>query len=108
MNFDNVWKNYPSTPVEFNTQKKEWGDIFNKIKNKVKTNITSEDEFVESISKLLMDKDNYGTANSKLMQLNFLYNLIDLGELEMEKFVTDLFFLAEKRGPGFGPFAKIY
>jgi hypothetical protein len=108
MNFDNVWKNYPSTPVEFNTQKKEWGDIFNKIKNKVKTNITSEDEFVESISKLLMDKDNYGTANSKLMQLNFLYNLIDLGELEMEKFVTDLFFLAEKRGPGFGPFGKIY
>jgi hypothetical protein len=108
MNFDNEWKNYPTTMLEFNTQEKEWCGIFNKIKNKVKTNINSEEEFVKTMTTLLMDKENYGTANSKLMQLNFLYNLIDLGEVEMEKFVTDLFFLAEKRGPGFGPFGKIY
>ena len=40
--------------------------------------------------------------------MNFLYNFIDLGDKEMEKFITDLFFLAEKRGKGFGPFGKIY
>ena len=55
-----------------------------------------------------MDEQTYGTANSKLMQMNFLYNFINLGDKEMEKFITDLFFLAEKRGKGFGPFGKIY
>ena len=108
MNFDNDWHNFPSTVVEFNAQKSEWRGVFNKIKNKVKTNITSDEEFIGSITKLLMDKENYGTANSKLMQMNFLYNFIDLGDKEMEKFITDLFFLAEKRGKGFGPFGKIY
>ena len=57
---------------------------------------------------MLLDKENYGTANSKLIQINFLYNFIMLGERGMEKFITDLFFLAEKRGKGFGPFGKIY
>lgn len=108
MNFDNDWHNFPSTVEEFNSQKSEWRSVFNKIKHKVKTNITSDEEFIGSIIKMLMDKENYGTANSKLMQMNFLENFIDLGEKEMEKFITDLFFLAEKRGKGFGPFGKIY
>ena len=108
MNFDNDWHNFPSNAVEFNTQKSEWRNAFNKIKNKVKTNITSDVEFIGSISKMMMDKENYGTANSKLIQVNFLSNFIELGDKEMEKFITDLFFLAEKRGKGFGPFGKIY
>jgi hypothetical protein len=108
MNFDNDWHNFPSNAVDFNSEKSAWRGVFNKIKNKVKTNITSDEEFIGSISKMLMDKENYGTANSKLMQMNFLYNFIDLGDNEMEKFITDLFFLAEKRGKGFGPFGKIY
>jgi hypothetical protein len=108
MIFDNDWHNFPSTAAEFNSEKSAWRGVFNKIKNKVKTNITSDVEFIGSISKMLMDEQTYGTANSKLMQMNFLYNFINLGDKEMEKFITDLFFLAEKRGKGFGPFGKIY
>jgi hypothetical protein len=108
MEFDNNWKNFPSNLADFNSEKSAWLGVFNKIKNKVETNINSNEEFVKTISKLLMDKQNYGTGNSKLMQLNFLYNFIGLGEKGMEKFITDLFFLSEKRGKGFGPFGKIY
>jgi len=108
MIFDNDWHNFPSTAADFNSEKSSWRGVFNKIKNKVKTNITSDGEFIGSISKMLMDKNNYGTANSKLMQINFLYNFVDLGDKQMEKIITDLFFLAEKRGKGFGPFGKIY
>jgi len=108
MEFDNDWHNFPSNLVDFNSEKSAWRGVFNKIKNKVETNINSDEEFIKTISKLLIDKENYGTANSKLMQLNFLYNFINLGEKGMEKFITDLFFLSEKRGKGFGPFGKIY
>jgi hypothetical protein len=108
MIFDNDWKNFPSTPQEFNSEMNDWKPMFNKIKGKVKTNINSDKEFSDNISKMLLDKENYGTANSKLIQINFLYNFTMLGEEGMEKFITDLFFLAEKRGKGFGPFGKIY
>ena len=108
MIFDNDWKNFPSTPQDFNTEMNDWKSMFNKIKSTVKTNINSDKDFADNISKILLDKENYGTANSKLMQINFLYNFIMLGEKNMEKFITDLFFLAEKRGKGFGPFGKIY
>jgi hypothetical protein len=108
MIFDNDWKNFPSTPQDFNSEMNDWKSMFNKIKSKVKTNINSDKEFSDNISKMLLDKQNYGTANSKLIQINFLYNFTMLGEENMEKFITDLFFLAEKRGKGFGPFGKIY
>jgi len=108
MSFSNDWNNFPSDAKSFNTEAADWKDMFNKIKDKVKTNITSDKDFANAISKMLMDKENYGTANSKLMQLDFLYNFVQLGDKGMEKFITDLFFLAEKRGKGFGPFGKIY
>jgi hypothetical protein len=57
---------------------------------------------------MMMDPDNNGTANSKLMQIKFLYELVILPKKKMEGFITDLFFLAEKRGKGFGPFGKLY
>jgi hypothetical protein len=104
----NDWKKFPSSSVAFNTEEKKQKEKFNKIKRKVKTNITDDKEFAANILSMMMDKDNYGTANSKLMQLDFLYQIINLGEDGMEKFITDLFFLAEKRGKGFGPFGKLY
>jgi hypothetical protein len=55
-----------------------------------------------------MDENNYGTANSKLIQMKFLDELVALPKKKLEGFITDLFFLAEKRGKGFGPFGKLY
>ena len=109
MIFFNDWDKYPSTTKEYNTQVEDSSkEVDTLLKNKVKTGITSPKEAVKTIRTLLMDKDNSGTGNSKLMQIRFLYSFVKLGEKRMEKFITDLFFLAEKRGEGFGPFGKIY
>jgi len=105
---DNNWKNFATTASDFNSNIKEYKKQFNSIKKKSKTQIDSDIEFSTSMMKMLNDKDNYGTANSKLMQLDFLYKILSIGNDGMEKFITDLFFLAEKRGKGFGPFGKIY
>lgn len=108
MNFSNDWKKFPSDAAGFNSEINEWKNKFNSIKSKVNTKITSAEDFSASILTLMVDPENFGTANSKLMQIEFLYNFTKLNQTGMEKFITDLFFLAEKRGKGFGPFGKLY
>jgi hypothetical protein len=108
MDFDNTWKKYPSTAPEFVEQEKLYKEMFDVVNKKVETNIEDSKTFSKNILKQITDPENYGTANSKLMQLKFLYELSKLTEKKTEKFITDLFFLAEKRGEGFGPFGKLY
>ena len=108
MNFKNIWQDYPSTTPMFVEEENKYKEMFDVVNKKVETNIKTSDEFSRNILKQIADPDNYGTANSKLMQLKFLYEMTKLTEKKMEKFITDLFFLAEKRGPGFGPFGKLY
>jgi hypothetical protein len=50
-------------------------------------------------------------ANNKLMQLSFIYGLSKLSKENRDKYVTDLLFIAEKKGNkvfDFGPFGKLY
>jgi hypothetical protein len=108
MNFVNNWHDYPSTAPEFVKEEKDYRNMFNVVNKKVKTGLTNDKEFSENILKQIIDLENYGTTNSKLMQLKFLYEITKLSEKKTEKFITDLFFLAEKRGKGFGPFGKLY
>jgi hypothetical protein len=108
MNFKNIWQDYPSTTPMFVEEENKYKEMFDVVNKKVETNIKTSDEFSRNILKQIADPDNYGTANSKLMQLKFLYEMTKLTEKKTEKFITDLFFLAEKRGPGFGPFGKLY
>jgi hypothetical protein len=108
--FRNDHTKYPSTILEFNTQLKTYKKMFNKIKTKVDVGITTDVEFEKTILKMLGSKKPVisSTGHSKLMQLNFLYDMVSLSELDMNKVMTDIFFLAERRGEGFGPFGKIY
>jgi hypothetical protein len=108
MDFKNIWQDYPSTTPMFVEEENKYKEMFDVVNKKVETNIKTSDEFARNILKQIADPDNYGTANSKLMQLKFLYEMTKLTEKKTEKFITDLFFLAEKRGPGFGPFGKLY
>lgn len=108
MDFVNKWQDYPSTASEFVKEEKEYKDMFNVVNKKVKTGLINDKEFSENMLKQIIDPENYGTTNSKLMQLKFLYEITKLTEKKTEKFITDLFFLAEKRGTGFGPFGKLY
>ena len=108
MDFVNKWQDYPSNAPEFVKEEKQYKDMFNVVNKNVKTGLTNDKEFSENILKQIIDPENYGTTNSKLMQIKFLYEITKLSEKKTEKFITDLFFLAEKRGKGFGPFGKLY
>ena len=88
INIDNKWQNFASSAVEFNSKIKEYKKQFNLVKKKAKTLTQDEKQFVSSMLAMLNDEDNYGTANSKLMQLDFLYNILSVGNDGMEKFIT--------------------
>ena len=55
--------------------------------------------------------DKYWFANSKLMQLVFVDELLKMEEGTRDEFLTDLLFLCQKQGRkvySFGPFGKLY
>jgi hypothetical protein len=50
-------------------------------------------------------------ANVKLMQIYFVQRLLSLKEQDRNEYLTDLLFLAQKKGNkvfDFGPFGKLY
>jgi hypothetical protein len=48
------------------------------------------------------------TAQSKLMQMDFLKSILSLNEKDLSKLITDVVYVAKKEGRAFGPFGKIY
>jgi len=106
--FENDHKKYPKTNLDFNSEEKKYISMFNKVKSKIDTSISTEKEFVDNITLLLKNKENYDIGHSKLMQLTFLSDLMALTQQKREQLITDIFYLAEKRGEDFGPFGKIY
>ena len=108
ISFSNAWQDYPNTSKDFRTHQKEYVDIFNKVKRKVNTGIQNEKDFITNIITLISNDESRRVGISKLMQLKFYNGILSLNENKQRELVTDLFFLAEKRGDGFGPFGKIY
>ena len=47
-------------------------------------------------------------ASSKLMQLDFLAQVFGMGEKKNNELFTNMAFLAQKKGQGFGPFGKLF
>ena len=74
---------------------------------KVDTSCSDEDEFATNIENLFMDKPY--VANSKLMQLTFLDDVLSIDKEEkFTEFWTDMVFLSIKKGDKFGPFGKLF
>ena len=48
------------------------------------------------------------TAQSKLMQIDFLVAILSLNAQQLSKLVTDIVYIAKKEGRAFGPFGKVY
>ena len=74
--------------------------------NQLYTGITTEAEFKQNL-KACYASDPV-TAQSKLMQLDFLIAILSLGKEQLSKLVTDVVYVAKKEGKSFGPFGKIY
>ena len=58
--------------------------------------------------KLTLKDDAKGLATSKLMQMEFLAMLSGMKVANRNEFMTDMVFLAAKKGKRFGPFGKLY
>ena len=110
--FENTNSKFPTNLKEFDKVKKKYADMF-KIVNKEKnviTEVKDEKEFLKNMEKAFSNKQPW-IANSKLMQLNFVNMLLSLKEKERDEYITDLLFLAQKKGRtvfDFGPFGKLY
>ena len=110
--FENNWKKYPQTMENFEENKEIYSKRFTAINSKkfIHTKINSAKDFIDNITTLYRSKteNKFHIANSKLMQLTFVYELSKLKKQDVDKLITDMLFLAQKRGKGFGPFGKIY
>ena len=104
--FSNSHKNYPYTAKDFKARQKEFTDKFNFIKDKVETVITDDKKFVSNMTKVMMDNPPIG--NTKLMQLDLVYELCKLSKKNLNKVMTKITLLAQKKGEQFGPFGKLY
>lgn len=110
--FENTNSKFPTNLKEFDKVKKKYVDMF-KVVNKEKniiTEVKDEKEFLKNMEKAFSNKQPW-IANSKLMQLNYVHMLMSLKSDERDEYITDLLFLAQKKGRtvfDFGPFGKLY
>ena len=82
--------------------------MFERISNKVETNVKNSTEFLLVIEDKF-NSDKPFVAPSILMQLHFLDELFKIrSNKKFTEFWTDMLFLSIKKGDRFGPFGKLY
>ena len=84
--------------IEFHLNYEEIIDLVNGIKN--------QQEFDASFQSAWSTQEDI--ASSKLMQLTFIHAVLKMKEKQQKEFLTNLTFLAQKKGRKFGPFGKLY
>lgn len=99
---------YPKSLDAFKKVAKMYETKFNFIKSKIQTDINTKDFIKNMISSYNSDDLKNGVSHTKLMELDFLYCIYSLPENKRDKMLTDMVYLAEKRGSQFGPFGKLY
>jgi len=110
LNFQNKYQNYPMNSEQFEKSKNKYASMFEKIKTSCTTNIRTKDDFIFNFQSLFASSErNIHVANSKLMQLDFIYQALTLKpNQKYEEFWTDMFWLSIRKGPKFGPHGKLY
>lgn len=108
---------YPKTAKEFSEDTvngktlSDWKKMYDNIsENGVETMANSAEEFASNIEAKF--QEDAEVANSKLMQLAFLNDVVNIKKKKKKKFYrefwTDMVFLSIKKGDRFGPFGKLY
>ena len=105
--------NYPTTADEFREREQEFVDMFARvIKSPLlkEVGITKTKDFIYNMNKVFNGPESH-IANVKLMQLYYIDKLMRLKPVVRDEYLTDLLFLAQKKGRAvfdFGPFGKLY
>ena len=109
--YNNKYQNFPQDLKQFNNRENEFATMFMNIKDKVTSiNVNTKEEFIKNMRKVFKGKTSH-IANVKLMQIYFIDQLLKLKKKEQNEYLTDLLFLAQKKGNkvfDFGPFGKLY
>ena len=114
LSFMNSHISYPKDSKKFFLQQDKYVRMWKKIKEKVITGIKTEQEFKSNFMTAFNDptvnikESQKSIATSKLMQLDFLAQVLGMGEEKSNELFTNMAFLAQKKGQGFGPFGKLY
>ena len=107
LDFKNQHKFFPKDVATFTNEESKWRAIFKKVDKYADTKGVDEEQFVKTM-KLTLKDDAKGLATSKLMQMEFLAMLSGMKVANRNEFMTDMVFLAAKKGKRFGPFGKLY
>lgn len=104
--FDNKHRQYPKSLTDFTKVQGEYAKIIKSLRQKGVDTVVDEDQAVNNLIVVLATETH--VATSKMMQLYFLDMLMGMNVKERNKFMTDMSFLAQKKGDRFGPFGKLY
>ena len=114
LSFMNSHISYPKDSKKFEREQGKYVRMWKKIKGRVITGIKTEQEFKSNFMTAFNDptvnikESQKSIATSKLMQLDFLAQVLGMGEEKSNELFTNMAFLAQKKGQGFGPFGKLY
>jgi len=104
--FDNKHGQYPKSLTDFTKDQDAYAKIIKSLRQKGVDTVVDEDTAINNFQVVLATETH--VATSKMMQLYFLDMLMGMKEKERNKFMTDMTFLAQKKGDRFGPFGKLY
>jgi len=106
-------ENYPTTASQYQKVKGEYEKMFEVLtKSKLikELGVKTKKEFSTNMIKVFNGPTPH-IANVKLMQVYYVHRLLLLKEQERNEYLTDLLFIAQKKGNkvfDFGPFGKLY
>ncbi len=92
-----------------NAEKKDYLSMIKFIKQQgVDIGDVTPEEAVANLDEGFYRRSNRWVANSKCMQVVWLFNFLNLSKENQNKLATDIIFLAEKAGRRYGPYGKLY
>tara|TARA_B100000035_G_scaffold175189_1_gene149483 strand:- start:447 stop:1208 length:762 start_codon:yes stop_codon:yes gene_type:complete len=106
--YDNKNGQYPKSLTDFTKVRDEYANIIKTLRQKGVETEVDDAAALNNIDVVIGNPATAHVANSKLMQLKFLHMLVGMKPEERNKFMTDMTFLAQKKGERFGPFGKLY
>jgi len=104
------WKNYPRNSEEFDKERDVHISRFESLKKTghINLGVRTGEEFADNVSEIFKTIDS-DVANSKLMQLDLLNIIFSKTKGDkLNDMLSDIGYLAQKKGSLFGPFAKLY
>jgi len=112
VSFKNKYQNYItswSSQEDLKNKLKIYKKKIEQIKNNVEIVVNTSDEAIENFELMFGEGGNKYLANSKLMQLEFIWQVLQITPSNnYEEFWTDMIWISLKKGKDFAPHGKLF